>query len=51
MTDGLCDRLHGSGTPIGDALELEAIKLAMPQVGYHDEDVYVGSNKGILGNT
>lgn len=44
-------RLHGSGTPIGDALELEAVKLSMDQIGCRNEDVYVGSNKGSLGNT
>lgn len=45
------NRLHGSGTPIGDALELEAVKLSLDQIGHPIENCIVGSNKGTLGNT
>lgn len=45
------NRLHGSGTPIGDALELEAVKLFLDQIGHPFEECIVGSNKGTLGNT
>lgn len=45
------NRLHGSGTPIGDALELEAVKLSLDQIGHPIEKCIVGSNKGTLGNT
>ena len=44
-------RLHGSGTPIGDALELEGIKESLAKIGYPRSKCLVGSNKGSLGNT
>ncbi|KZP12421.1 hypothetical protein FIBSPDRAFT_798902 [Athelia psychrophila] len=43
--------LHGSGTPIGDALELEALHLARSEMGADKAPCVVGSNKGNLGNT
>ncbi|KAH6654887.1 amino acid adenylation domain protein [Truncatella angustata] len=43
--------LHGSGTPIGDALELEGVKLALESIGRKPTGCLVGSNKGSLGNT
>ncbi|KAF4631120.1 hypothetical protein G7Y89_g7005 [Cudoniella acicularis] len=43
--------LHGSGTPIGDALELEGLKLALKELGLEGSRCIVGSNKGNLGNT
>lgn len=45
------NRLHGSGTPIGDALELEAVKLSLDQINHPIEECIVGSNKATLGNT
>lgn len=44
-------RLHGSGTAIGDALELEGVKTSLAKIGYSRKDCLVGSNKGTLGNT
>lgn len=44
-------RLHGSGTPIGDALELEALSLARAEMGGDKKPCVIGSNKGNLGNT
>lgn len=41
--------LHGSGTPIGDALELEGLRIALTDLQGHAE-VTVGSNKGNIGN-
>ncbi|CAK5278794.1 unnamed protein product [Mycena citricolor] len=43
-------RLHGSGTPIGDALELEGLKMARRELGVEKTPYIVGSNKGNLGN-
>ncbi|CAK5278542.1 unnamed protein product [Mycena citricolor] len=42
--------LHGSGTPIGDALELEGLKMARRELGVEQMPYIVGSNKGNLGN-
>ncbi|KAK7033817.1 hypothetical protein R3P38DRAFT_2519696 [Favolaschia claudopus] len=42
--------LHGSGTPIGDALELEGLHLARSALGAGQAPYTVGSNKGNLGN-
>ncbi|CAK5278570.1 unnamed protein product, partial [Mycena citricolor] len=42
--------LHGSGTPIGDALELEGLKMARRELGVEKTPYIVGSNKGNLGN-
>ncbi|KAJ6574323.1 hypothetical protein B0H19DRAFT_1020850 [Mycena capillaripes] len=42
--------LHGSGTPIGDALELEAMNLARVELGAGDITYGAGSNKGNIGN-
>lgn len=49
-------RLHGSGTPFGDALELEGLGMALRELGYYSYSTerrrcVVGSNKGNLGNT
>ncbi|KAJ7098559.1 hypothetical protein B0H15DRAFT_797266 [Mycena belliarum] len=41
--------LHGSGTAIGDALELEALSLAKLGLGLNGNWI-VGSNKGNIGN-
>jgi acyl transferase domain-containing protein len=43
-------RLHGSGTSIGDALELEALNLGLSAAGAQRASCVVGSNKGNLGN-
>ncbi|BDD57852.1 hypothetical protein MPDQ_001039 [Monascus purpureus] len=48
--------LHGSGTPFGDALELEGLGMALRELGYYSYSTerrrcVVGSNKGNLGNT
>ena len=43
-------RLHGSGTPIGDALELEAMHIARTELKTEQVPIIVGSNKGNLGN-
>jgi hypothetical protein len=43
-------RLHGSGTPIGDALELEAMHIARTELKTQLVPIIVGSNKGNLGN-
>ncbi|KAJ6487589.1 non-ribosomal peptide synthetase [Mycena sanguinolenta] len=42
--------LHGSGTPIGDALELEAMNLARTELGAGEAGFIAGSNKGNIGN-
>ncbi|KAL9108477.1 MAG: hypothetical protein Q9187_008286 [Circinaria calcarea] len=42
--------LHGSGTPVGDALETEGLKLALMELGYQGKNCIVGSNKGNIGN-
>ncbi|KIK03064.1 hypothetical protein K443DRAFT_95740 [Laccaria amethystina LaAM-08-1] len=42
--------LHGSGTPIGDALELEAMHIARTELKTEQVPIIVGSNKGNLGN-
>ncbi|KAJ7203596.1 amino acid adenylation domain protein, partial [Mycena pura] len=42
--------LHGSGTPIGDALELEGMNLARTELGVGKIDYTAGSNKGNIGN-
>ncbi|KAF7351469.1 Polyketide synthetase [Mycena sanguinolenta] len=42
--------LHGSGTPIGDALELEGMNLARTELGAGDSGFIAGSNKGNIGN-
>lgn len=44
-------RIHGSGTPIGDALELEGLSLAMKELGGNGKQFTVGSTKGNIGNT
>ena len=44
------DRIHGSGTPVGDALELQGLKLALTELGYEQKICVVGSNKGNIGN-
>lgn len=41
--------IHGSGTPIGDALELEGLALAVRELGSHHRFT-VGSVKGNIGN-
>ena len=43
-------RLHGSGTAIGDALELEGINMARTELNAEKVPITVGSNKGNLGN-
>jgi hypothetical protein len=43
-------RLHGSGTPIGDALELEGMNLARIELGASEVSYFAGSNKGNIGN-
>ncbi|KAB2573376.1 Hybrid PKS-NRPS synthetase TAS1 [Lasiodiplodia theobromae] len=44
--------LHGSGTPIGDALELQGLTLALRELGRtSDRPWTVGSVKGNIGNT
>ena len=43
--------VHGSGTPIGDALELEGLTLAMKELGATNHRFTVGSTKGNIGNT
>lgn len=43
--------VHGSGTPIGDALELEGLALAMKELGATNHRFTVGSTKGNIGNT
>ncbi|KAM5343580.1 hypothetical protein ACJ41O_012117 [Fusarium nematophilum] len=45
--------LHGSGTPIGDALELQGLGLAINEMGRVGDrpQVTVGSTKGNIGNT
>jgi Beta-ketoacyl synthase, C-terminal domain len=43
-------RLHGSGTAIGDALELEGINMARTELNAEKFPITVGSNKGNLGN-
>ncbi|KAK7421371.1 hypothetical protein QQX98_002265 [Neonectria punicea] len=43
--------LHGSGTPIGDALELEGLSLAIRELGGGNHHFTVGSTKGNIGNT
>lgn len=44
-------RIHGSGTPFGDALELEGLSLAMEELGNQNHRFVVGSTKGNIGNT
>ncbi|WZH48361.1 amino acid adenylation domain protein [Fusarium acuminatum] len=43
--------IHGSGTPFGDALELEGFNLAMEELGNEDHRFVIGSTKGNIGNT
>ncbi|KAF7554762.1 hypothetical protein G7Z17_g2660 [Cylindrodendrum hubeiense] len=43
--------IHGSGTPIGDALELEGLSLAVKELGGNGHHFTVGSTKGNIGNT
>nr|POE79797.1 hybrid pks-nrps synthetase tas1 [Quercus suber] len=44
--------IHGSGTPIGDALELEGLALATKELGKPEEPRFVvGSTKGNIGNS
>jgi hypothetical protein len=43
--------MHGSGTPVGDALELEGISLAVQELGGPASPFVVGSVKGNVGNT
>lgn len=43
--------MHGSGTPIGDALELRGLKEAFVQNDSPGSVCVVGSNKGNIGNT
>ncbi|KAK7432505.1 hypothetical protein QQZ08_001070 [Neonectria magnoliae] len=43
--------IHGSGTPIGDALELEGLSLAIRELGGGNHHFTVGSTKGNIGNT
>lgn len=45
------NRMHGSGTPIGDALELLGLKEAFTATGSIGSTTVVGSNKGNIGNT
>ncbi|KAF5139466.1 Hybrid PKS-NRPS synthetase TAS1 [Metarhizium anisopliae] len=47
----LCVRIHGSGTPVGDALELEGLTLAVQEAGGAEAPFVVGSTKGNIGNT
>ncbi|KAF8517297.1 amino acid adenylation domain protein [Hysterangium stoloniferum] len=42
--------LHGSGTAIGDALELEGLTLGLSKMGATGVPCAIGSNKGNLGN-
>ncbi|GAB1200511.1 hypothetical protein APSETT444_009884 [Aspergillus pseudonomiae] len=44
--------MHGSGTSMGDALELDGLRKAFDSVSVpHGSRVYVGSNKGNCGNS
>ncbi|KAG8418963.1 putative Hybrid PKS-NRPS biosynthetic cluster [Metarhizium acridum] len=43
--------IHGSGTPVGDALELEGLSLAVQEAGGAQAPFVVGSTKGNIGNT
>ena len=43
--------MHGSGTPIGDALELRGLKEAFAATSSTSNATVVGSNKGNIGNT
>ncbi|KAK2590902.1 hypothetical protein QQS21_011414 [Conoideocrella luteorostrata] len=43
--------LHGSATPIGDALEVDGLALAMKELGRGETPVTVGTVKGNVGNT
>ncbi|KAE8143523.1 hypothetical protein BDV38DRAFT_231552 [Aspergillus pseudotamarii] len=44
--------MHGSGTSMGDALELDGLRKAFDTVGAApDSCIYVGSNKGNCGNS
>lgn len=44
--------IHGSGTPIGDALELEGLALAVKELsGGQGKPFTVGSTKGNIGNS
>lgn len=47
----LLRRIHGSGTPFGDALELDGFNLAMEELGNEDHRFVIGSTKGNIGNT
>jgi acyl transferase domain-containing protein len=49
-SDRYKSRLHGSGTPIGDALELEGMNMARTELGVGAQSYTVGSNKGNIGN-
>ncbi|KAL8400946.1 hypothetical protein RB594_001102 [Gaeumannomyces avenae] len=42
---------HGTGTPAGDPQEAEAISRAFYSQGQHDDKLYVGSIKTIVGHT
>ncbi|KAI0190564.1 amino acid adenylation domain protein [Astrocystis sublimbata] len=42
--------IHGSGTPIGDALELKGLSLAIRECGGAAAPFTVGSTKGNIGN-
>lgn len=50
MSKAVYAELHGSGTPIGDALELEGFQMARSRLGAANNRCTVGSNKGNLGN-
>lgn len=43
--------MHGSGTPVGDALEMEGIALAVKELGGTPAPFTIGSVKGNVGNT
>ena len=42
--------MHGSGTPVGDALEIQGLKMALTELGHKRKVCVVGSNKGNIGN-
>lgn len=44
--------MHGSGTPLGDAIEFEGLRTAHSELGAPEyRQCIIGSNKGNFGNT
>ncbi|MFH2091208.1 MAG: beta-ketoacyl synthase N-terminal-like domain-containing protein [Pseudomonadota bacterium] len=41
---------HGSGTPVGDQVELSSIKALLDQFGCPDKDLRIGSVKSMIGH-